>query len=394
MERQASLNDDRERAVDFLRQVRAHCGGTSVLDPPEAQDTAEMLAAFRKVHGARADALFGDRSDGEILDLLSKRRLNGRTLDDDPWSQVIASIIERIEENLEGDQAFFQRILFGSLPTGHVNGLAALVPQTDYFLILIDDGLFGFANLTCKAIANALPIMPPDDDGKANVSTDVDLVREQLRKKPEIKNRMLDFLHAYVVGGHPHLAKPYLVDKTPQAIAALLLEGLETFVIAHEYGHCIAGHLAADQSRRQALQSSGEIYDVISTSWQQEHEADFIGAMLTIQVMNKRGFDLALSYCGIEIFFRCVEIIEKTMSMLVFGEVRETPPSESHPPSLARCSVLREMLKRQFNEEQANAAIHLANCFEEIFASCWEICEPEFKLLHNKGARPAAQWSR
>lgn len=358
--------------------------------------TATMaFDAFQEVHGDDAEKFMTDfvknRSPEEAFSGLANA---ASVIPGDMWFTVMQNLMDDIEAVLESrtpDQKP-EKILFGSLPTGRVNGMAVPVPGSSFNLILIDDGLFGFANLACKAIATAVPIVPGTDGRGDRVDFSARDWRKRVGDNPAIAERMYDFLVAYVLKGHPHFAKPYLPDSTHQALGAILCRSVETFIIAHEYGHCMAGHLDGSTSKPlHAIQSFGDV-DGIPTSWKQEHEADLIGCDLTVNALPKeRGLHYA--YWGTEAFFVFAELIHRTQSMLQFGQVALHTESETHPSLQQRAGVLRAYLTKKYPEKEAQLAFYFADVIKDIAEECWNMMEGAFAAMHRDGIRPQRDWS-
>jgi hypothetical protein len=153
-------------------------------------------------------------------------------------------------------------VIFGTLPTGRVNGYALSVPDNPFRIIVLEEGLFGFANLMCKAIATALPpasLKNDCEEQRINFSTDISKIRSHIRSNPAISQRFLECLLAYVVVGHPHAAPPYLPDRNIAALSAVMRQSMEMFVLAHEMAISLQVTLMMHQSRKGNCGDSPEL---------------------------------------------------------------------------------------------------------------------------------------
>src|SRR5260221_5359099 len=76
------------------------------------------------------------------------------------WMSQASKLIGRIDSVLasRGDTADHKKIVFGTLGTGDVNGMAVGFDNPEYQIIVLDDGVFGYVNLLSKAILMALPL--------------------------------------------------------------------------------------------------------------------------------------------------------------------------------------------------------------------------------------------
>ena len=143
-----------------------------------------------------------------------------------------------------------QSPLFGTLPTGRVNGIVISVPQSKYFIILIEEGLFGFANLASKAITRAFPLKKSDKEGYATFSTEDADWMEEIDSNPDRAEKFAELLFAYLIGGDPHRSTPYLPEPQYDNLASAMRSAMELFVVGHEYGHIVSGHLSGGDTKK------------------------------------------------------------------------------------------------------------------------------------------------
>lgn len=308
---------------------------------------------------------------------------------DPAWYSLLAGMAKEIEEVLaERNMGLNPSPIFGSLPTGRVNGVALKVPDTDQVIVLIEDGLFGFANLAAKAVARLFPFKG-DEDGRLIFSTASSDWQLQFTAKPEVSERFLELILAYILGGHPHKAKAYLPDANYEVVSSVLCGSMELFVLGHEYGHFVCGHLNEGSTRKAMI--GGEDSDKIATNWQQEFEADVRGLEYMLAVMGKRGFDLSLSFWGADFFFCCIDIVEKAVSTIRTGS-SDVHLSSTHPPTNMRRELLHSVLKNSVPEEHAAGPLQLAGIVKSILDQLWLVCEPVLVRAHQDGVELAPAW--
>lgn len=360
-------------------------------------DEAAYIKFIEESHVSKADEALGQDRSELIKRMVEARR---KALKEVPTRYEEPSLYSMITHfGKEIEQALVKtgrslpvKPLFGTVPTGRVNGFAVAIPDTNYRAILLEDGLFGFANLMCKAVAMAFPEKASEKEG-VSVSTDWNDVSEKLRTDPGIALRFFDALASYLVHGHPHAARPYLASRSVTYISSVLRDSMETFVVAHEYGHIVAGHLGPAVARRMMIADVD--VDTISTDWAQEFEADAIGLEAMLAVRMQSGYDLALSFWGADAFFGCIDVVEKALSVLLYGEERSWQ-AETHPPTTMRRDMIRlilvESLKNK-NEEAAQSAINLAKILEDVIDHLWGVVCPVFLEMHRKGIRPTSGWT-
>lgn len=302
---------------------------------------------------------------------------------------MLVSLTKEVEKIIEENKIRFeQKLLFGTLGTGRVNGMAISIPSSSYYLILLEDGLFGFANLLCKAVALVFSIVSDNSDS-IRFSLELDSCLKKIENSQRLVNRFQDVIFSYLVKGDPHFAEPYLPDKNFNGLISNLRDSMELFIVSHEYGHIIQGHLANSSLSRSTLDDTD--VDEIIFNWKQEFEADIIGIQLLIAVMMKRGYDLTLSFWGADLFFGCVEVVEKSVSILKTGNI-EVQLSGSHPPTALRRERLHEFIKSTFPEEQVNNCLKLSETVYQIIQRYWKLTEPVIRDAYNKGVKLAPGW--
>lgn len=388
---------DWEAARAFLVQVQGaarEARGLAVPDPQRGMPPA-VVEHLRKVY-------FSIRPDGNeegFAELLVAQRERADAAwakcpspyEDPTWFAVVDQLFEELLLSAAEMKLTLNRVpLIGTLATGRVNGIAVAIEGVDTRVVLLEQGLFGFANLMCKAVASALPLTVHEDRlsfelGKQGVS-------ERLLRDEEPVARFFDALASYVVHGNPHSAQAYAPPPHVDALASNLRHAMELFILGHEVGHVVSGHL--DGSTRKAALPAGQSADTVLTDWQQEFEADFIGMHLMIRTMiRERKLDLALSYCGAHLFFGLVGMVEKSVSLLTTGRAEQWV-SESHPPTAQRqANLLQALAKTVGPPESVEAAIKLSEAMDEVMDVFWERSEIVLSSMRSKGLRPAEWWT-
>ena len=389
--------NDREAAADWLEQLQARVYAGLGIEPEQQAefDEAELRRILKQTHLRDVTANL-NLSEDEYVELLvdNRRRILAQLptrFEDPDYYMLISGIAEDIEKTLQDNgRTLPLNPLFGTLPTGRVNGFAAAVPNSQYRVIMLEDGMFGFANLMCKAVAMSFPEIESEKEGGLRFSTDPDDVKKMLRDKPEIARRFLDAVSAYLVHGHPHHAQPYAAPRGAMYVGSILRDSMETFVVGHEYGHVVAGHLGAATSRC-AMVADVDV-ETISTDWMQEFEADALGLESMLGVRQAAGYDLAMSFWGADAFFGCIDVVERAISILEYGEERPWV-ADTHPPTKERRRFQREMIKLSLpNEPAVDRALDLAAHLETAIDSLWAMVRPAFLAMHRDGLRPTAGW--
>jgi hypothetical protein len=277
----------------------------------------------------------------------------------------------------------------GTLPTGRVNAMAIAIPKNDEYLVVFESELFTFALLLSKVVAQAVPFQGIDS-GRLKFTTDISSVERCLAENPVIVGRFRELMFAYLLTGHPSSAPPYILEEPYLTLSAILRDSMELFVMGHEYGHIIRGHLLGQKESASLL--GEENVDEITRSWEQELEADAVGLQLLIPAMQeKRRMDLSLSYWGADLFFSCSDILERGISILLKGQPGYRRVG-SHPFAELRRKSLRNILGRSIPENASQGPIKLGMIVEKIMELLWNRIEVTIYELHKRGASLAPIW--
>ncbi|MGW1513590.1 hypothetical protein [Streptomyces sp. NPDC002394] len=309
---------------------------------------------------------------------------------DEPlWGySMVHTLADRLEKFLPPDS--FTRPVLGMLATGEINAVTLLAPDSQAHLVVFENELFNFANLFGKAVALAMPYEGSVDEGVA-FSTDVDQVRRHLRDSPEAVHRFRDVVLAYLLHGRPSHARPYIPSQIIRTMGSILRDGMELFVLGHEYGHVMGEHVADRQAPRRMLGAGDVDVTEVAWMWEQEAVADLIGWDLCLMSMGE-SFGPALPHAGIELFFSACEVLERAVPLLITGGDAPRPGPSTHPPTDLRRGVVREHAKERLGEGAA-PVLQLGAAIHEIVEVLWAQTAPVITDLHRQGAVPDARWT-
>jgi hypothetical protein len=101
-------------------------------------------------------------------------------------------------------------------------------------------------------------------------------------------------LAGYVEHGDPYYGPKPLSGGMLAVASSLMSDAAMKFVVAHEYGHILAGHLAEPNIESIAIETEVGAIDVLRKNHAQEFEADEIGYRLTLGVAANEDFDLTV----------------------------------------------------------------------------------------------------
>lgn len=334
-----------------------------------------------------------DTDINEIKSLMQKNDLP-TIYEDRGLYTILFNFIEEIElaaKDLSFDLPM--RPLTGTLPSGKVNAMAIKVPDNNEFILVFERELFTFANLIAKIVAQSVPLTE-EDNGGLGFSVRKEEVNNYLKSHQEVSNRFNELILAYILHGLPSAAPPYLLDKNPMVLTNVFRNSLELFVVGHEYSHILLGHVQNGRMMMNNIQDL-EVNEIIF-NWENEHQADMLGLILMLNCMKKRGFDLAISYAGADIFFSSVDIIEKSVSILKTGSEINIR-NHTHPPSSQRREFLRLSLdvfigKSEAGKKAVKYAVNLAELFEYILKLHWDNITPLLYDAYKNGKKLDSRW--
>ena len=280
----------------------------------------------------------------------------------------------------------------GTLPTGQVNALTLGLPGHEDYVIAFEDGLFTFALLLGKVVAQAFPYQI-EAAGGIRFSTESKDISEIIESNPSVVQRFIEAVTAYTIYGKPGRAPTYILqDRYQSAVSSMLTSALELFVLGHEFGHILLGHLTSAKRRASVLPSGESDAEEVMYDWAQEYQADYIGAVLTVRAKQQlEKLDLALSFWGTDLFFSGMEVMDKAVSLLRFGDETRIQLG-SHPPHAERRSFLRQALVENVGSEDAKGPIQLGEQVEFLVGELWNAARPVIEGLHADGARPSRLW--
>lgn len=263
IERNAAL---RSAYLDLVRQA----GLNDLLQPPplDAQVAveAEMSARWQAAEQAPTAEEWASRLD-HMRSLWSRARAQGWSVEQvmvDALAAELDTDIPRVTEAYESqsdDVSFY----VGIYPTGKFNAEVREVPGVGY-VVLVNHGLMMLFYQTMRIYSWSVrdATDPPPPPGGTE----------------RMARGLAAAMRAYLEAGASAAAAPFEPVAGPRAVPGnLILTSMEKFVLAHEYGHIIGGHL------RTPTLSLGNAQLALLKRQEQEFEADAIGMMLLLSAV-------------------------------------------------------------------------------------------------------------
>jgi hypothetical protein len=368
------INLNKASAEEYLAYLQQKC---SILSLEKLQKLPTYRAPPEFLDKG-LQSLVGDQAREKELKALKKlvernmKKIQATTVPTNYQEKFLFSILKEYAEIVVSIAKEFnlqipKKIVIGTLPTGDVNALAIRVPSGG-IIVALDYGLFLFIHLLAKAVSEFFPERK-DKNNKIAFSTKDEDISRSLSANKEWHIRFVEVLLAYVVLSNPMFARQYF-QKGPARfmLSSVIRDSAEFFVVAHEYSHLILDHSAIETLRQRNLLGQVHI-DEIVRNWKDELAADNLALQMTLAFGQRHGYDLALSYVGIDFLFSCMEIVEQASGL---------EPSVTHPPAGDRREHLREWLLHNL-EAQSKGALELAKTTQRLIAELWARNKPLFE---------------
>lgn len=350
--------------------------------------------------------------------------------EDPAWYELMVYLSKEIESC--ADKLPFRipnRPVFGTLPSHRVNAMSIALPQSNEYLIVFESQMFNFLNSMSKIVARAIPFKGSEGEFSLFSPDDINV------DKTYIDNVCITDLFSEVILSYLSQGKSehgYLLEEKYELLANGLLQYSEIFVLGHEYGHIIAGHLS--KGKKQAISLYGKKLEEVVFDMVQELEADNIGLGIMLGVANKelmgnlrmmsdreRNLDeqtrhMSPRLWGGDFFFSCAEVLERSIALLRTGD-ESNRPIGPHPPAWRRRAVIREImmvgggishgptidmntiLKRILNNEgqenksiAVNQRMKMAVIIEQIIETLWKRSQPKLFQSYEEGIRLSPDW--
>jgi len=263
---------------------------------------------------------------------------------------VVDHISEEIEKSIGRAGLHLNAEFFaGEFPTGSFNAQACLVSNGT--LLLLNTGLMVFLHKASKLVSHSIRFAPFGSDGKPILGTEERDDKPDTLSYAEQVDAFAELIVGYLFAENDWVRRvrriPF-VTGAKAMLSAMVVNSAEKFVLAHEYGHAIAGHLST--SRTMVNRTPVGNVEFVAKRWEDEFEADLIAAMLMITDLPRKIerleelFPLQFATAGPLFFFALDRLITKVA--LDIKGLNEICVITDHPPSDLRMQSVREVFQR------------------------------------------------
>jgi hypothetical protein len=396
----SAAHDEARRFVEQLRMQNRAALGLPPTTAHPGQDAVndELFNRF-----LRESLIPEDARNPEIRRLWEQARARDR---EEAGTEMFGQMHENIERiavrsitRADGGPIDFTslRPFVAELQTGQLNAVSMRVPgRHGAYLVLFETEMKLFASKISKAIAWAIPCYPhPAQEHMIAFEWGTGPIAERIKADPEITVRFADIVISYAATGSVAEAAHHLMPPGYLTLASNLRDSLEYFVLGHEYGHILCGHLDTAATRKGVLPA--EEAEVLAYSWHMEMQADWLGMALAIHaLMNYENQDFDLTFAGISLFFDAMDIMDRAVALLETGD-EDARQLGSHPPSDVRRKYLADSLPQVVGNDPSDAetvtrALHMAESQSEIVRLLWERTRPILLDLRRQGLSAAHTW--
>ena len=360
--------------TDLQEHARTDFKSFADLDASAADTLAAVMmmrqAAHTTMHGSQLEAYSRSVSD-HIKGAVEAERPT-------PYQDILDyKILSNLDERLRkivlevSNHGLPDSVLLGSLPIGQCNALTLSLDETDEYLILFQNGIFGSFNLLAGAL---MSVWPEGPDGLP-IAPDRDKLVRVVKEDKQLHSQFLQALHGILVVGDPRKVRPAVLSPIKSASKEGLLGFAELFVLAHEYGHIRRGDF--DKDRGVEAKIGNKALTIAARFHQEEFAADMHAEEWLTRAGTVDPMQIIHTFQGIAFFFACQELLENALGAI---PVRSAIHSarDTHPAPADRFDALVEVLGFQIGYRNAQIVREPGLTIKAVFRTLWEAVKEDW----------------
>ena len=288
--------------------------------------------------------------------------------DGDIWSRYerpdrrlhLSELVVRVEEGAaKCGLRIPRRPVVGTLPTYKLNAEAISGPPGEGHLVVFDSGMFRYSTHLGQTAAQAIDAKLREDGGAFSVD------EQTMFRVPgyflTLARQWADLLFSQAVLGTCAYAQVVQVSPQHVPFAERLKLAIDTFALAHEYGHVILGHA-----------------DLCDSKPDQAHAREFAADAVGFRICVAAGGSL-WACLGANAFFLGTEAVELASSVFLTG-ASPCEPSPTHPSPAARRRAIT-----QHPDSADDNANKVVRSIDEMLGKLTEYILPAFAEARRQG---------
>lgn len=330
------LHKDRNTALDWLRQLQNRGVSNSRFGKISEAEVQKQLKENPQILEDISKKLYGHKIDARKEAALIFPS-NGKT--------VFHSYINEISKRLNGvlerkDGQLFEPPIVDVIQGPSLSPVHQRVLTTDTETILIPLELMLLSNLVARSIAIILnPRKTKRDWIKIPPPSSIDVSGS---KKVHGLNFLSMIIYCHIVYGESYIVPLPPIGKRHEPLRSWILDAIETYAIAHEYGHFVAGHADEEVNAESCIEG-------ISPNIAMEFEADIIGQHLCGLIGSQTQNPLLNLNIGAIILIHIGEYIRQARAIISTGKCASG--SDTHPSPEQRIMALQNSSAENFCEQ-------------------------------------------
>lgn len=228
-------------------------------------------------------------------------------------------------------------------------------------IIIFSSGIIHFAHIITNLLAKVIPIEIREQT-QVWIDMDIEKILTNVHENKWFEQRFVDLCMCILLTRNPRLCS---LDQ-PQdnrifrMLSNRLSDAFMTFIVAHECAHHYLGHLNMCE-QADIVKINQMEYEKIKLNWEQEYDADYLGALLTLPVLFEKKYEPIQIISGIYISLWSINIIECLQTM------SENRISFTHPSGKKRLIELKNKLKKILKTD-----LTVLDIYDKLFSTLWD----------------------
>ncbi|MBW8331134.1 MAG: hypothetical protein K0M40_03860 [Prolixibacteraceae bacterium] len=277
---------------------------------------------------------------------------------------------------------FRKDIVIGTIPLRSVNAMVCQFDTTGEVLICFRTGLFEFLNeLTnlvfamMKELGPAVGTIPAETQRWTALSFDQDSLVRYLDSHPKVRAAFIQIMIQFGTGvvskEHSQIWRTAFPETGRDTELDWFQHYMHMFVLGHEYGHLLAGHLS--EKKAELCMVGGVQVENQRHSYQEELEADLIGIAFVGSFLRSIGMQNQEELIVSSFFLSAADLLQRVISVIYTGFDMNRPVSSHPPPFGRRWKLQTSLVELLVDDQRAAVAVTFrsAKMLEFVLETLW-----------------------